>query len=340
MSTVTLAQHLQQKIDLKTKPLGALGRLEALALQIGLLQNCSNPELSHPSILTFAADHGIAASGVSAYPAEVTVQMVQNFLQGGAAINVFCRQHGIELHVVDAGVNFEFSPDTPLIDAKAGMGTRNFLHEEAMTAEQLKFCFERSAALVEQQAKKGCNVIGFGEMGIGNTSSASLLMSCLTGLPLTDCVGKGAGVSDEQLVKKLHILERAKVSHPAPAEVSQALRCFGGFEIAQICGGMLKAQQRQMIILVDGFIASVAFLCARSINPEITMNAVFCHQSDELGHKNLLRHLDASPLLHLSMRVGEGTGCAIAYPIIESAVRFLNEMASFESAGVSQKTSE
>jgi len=333
-------EKLQQKIDLKTKPLGALGRLETLALQIGLLQNSINPRLSHPSILTFAADHGIATSGVSAYPAEVTIQMVQNFLQGGAAINVFCRQHSIELHIIDAGVNFEFSPGTPLINAKAGMGTRNFLHEEAMTGEQLQYCFERSEALVQQQAEKGCNIIGFGEMGIGNTSSASLLMSCLTGLPLADCVGKGTGLSDEQLANKLHILEQAKANHPAPTDALQALRCFGGFEIAQICGGMLKAQQLQMIILVDGFIASVAYLCARSINPEITKNAIFCHQSDERGHRKLLHYLDAQPLLHLSMRVGEGTGCAMAYPLIESAVRFLEEMASFESAGVSQKSSE
>lgn len=335
---MTLVQQLQEKINIKTKPLGALGRLESLALQIGRVQNNLSPRLNHPTILTFAADHGIAASGVSAYPAAVTVQMVLNFLKGGAAINVFCRQHGITLKVIDAGVDFNFEPHDQLIDAKAGMGTRNFLHEEAMTSEQLKYCFEQAAKLVNHQVEKGCNIIGFGEMGIGNTSSASLLMSCLTSLPLAVCVGKGTGLDDEQLKNKLSTLTQAKENHAVPTNALDALRCFGGFEIAQICAGMLRAYDHHMMIMVDGFIASVAYLCAVRINPHLSQNAIFCHQSDEQGHRKLLEYLDAEPLLHLSMRVGEGTGCAMAYPLIESAVRFLKEMASFESAGISQKT--
>ena len=334
----TLTQQLQEKIDLKTKPLAALGRLELLALQIGLAQNSLTPQLHHPAILTFAADHGIAAIGVSAYPSAVTVQMVLNFLKGGAAINVFCRQHGITLQVIDAGVNFNFGPQDQLIHAKAGMGTRNFLHEEAMTGEQLQYCFKQGAAMVDQQAEKGCNIIGFGEMGIGNTSSASLLMSCLTGLPLVTCVGKGTGLNEDQLKSKLNTLTQAKNNHAAPTNALDALRCFGGFEIAQMCSAMLKAYEHHMIIMVDGFIASVAYLCAVSIDPNISLNTIFCHQSDEHGHKILLEYLKADPLLYLSMRVGEGTGCAMAYPLIESAVRFLKEMASFESAGISQLT--
>lgn len=333
---MTLAEQITEKINLKTKPQAALGRLEALALQIGLVQNSLNPQLRHPAILIFAADHGIAASGVSAYPSAVTVQMVRNFLEGGAAINVFCRQHGITLQVIDAGIDFDFESHERLIPAKAGMGTRNFLHEEAMTDAQLQDCFKQAAALVSQQAEKGCNIIGFGEMGIGNTSSASMLMSCLTGLPLAMCVGRGTGLDDEQLKHKLNILTQAKENHSVPANVFDALKCFGGFEIAQMCAGMLQAYKHDMIIMVDGFIASVAYLCAVSINPSLHLNSIFCHESDEQGHKNLLEYLNAKPLLNLSMRVGEGTGCAMAYPLIESAVRFLKEMASFESAGVSQ----
>jgi nicotinate-nucleotide--dimethylbenzimidazole phosphoribosyltransferase len=332
-----MKQQIEHKINHKTKPLGSLGMLEQLAEQICMVQNTLNPELKNPTILVFAADHGITLSGVSAYPAEVTPQMVLNFLNGGAAINVFCRQHHINLNVIDAGVNFDFEPHTKLINAKIAKGTKNFLTETAMTDEQLQHCFSKAKEIVETTYADGCNIIGFGEMGIGNTSSASMLMSALCKLPIEDCVGRGTGLDDKQLQHKLNILRQAQQNHPKPQNAKEALQFFGGFEIAQICGAMLTAFEKNMLILVDGFIASSAFLCAFHINPKIMGNAIFCHQSDEQGHQKMLNYLNAKPILSLGMRLGEGTGCAVAYPIVQSAVNFMNEMASFESAGVSNK---
>jgi nicotinate-nucleotide--dimethylbenzimidazole phosphoribosyltransferase len=333
-----MKQLIEHKINHKTKPLGSLGMLEQLAIQICTVQNTLRPELKNPTILVFAADHGIALSGVSAYPAEVTPQMVLNFLNGGAAINVFCRQHHINLKVIDAGVNFDFEPHTKLINAKIAKGTKNFLTETAMTDEQLKYCFAKSKEIVETTYADGCNIIGFGEMGIGNTSSASMLMSALCELPIEDCVGRGTGLDDKQLIHKIDILKKAQANHPKPQGAREALQFFGGFEIAQICGAMLTAYERNMLILVDGFIATSAFLCAFHINPKIMSNAILCHQSDEQGHQKMLNYLNAKPILSLGMRLGEGTGCAVAYPIIQSAINFMNEMASFESAGVTNKS--
>jgi len=330
---MTLKEQLQHKINLKTKPLGALGTLEKIALQIGIIQNTLTPSLKKPTIVVFAADHGIAHEGVSAYPQEVTYQMVLNFLQGGAAINVFCKQHQIDLKVVDAGVNFDFEPHPSLIHAKITKQTQSFLHNPAMTTEQTEWCLQKGREIVENIQQEGSNVMGFGEMGIGNTSSASLLMSVLCDLPLQKCVGRGTGVNDEQLQRKIEILEKAKSQHNTN-NAFETLQTFGGFEIAQMCGAMLAAYEKNMLILVDGFIASSAFLVAYYFNPEILKNAVFCHLSDEFGHKNMLDFMGVEPLLNLQMRLGEGTGCAVAYPLIQSAVSFLNEMASFESAGV------
>jgi nicotinate-nucleotide--dimethylbenzimidazole phosphoribosyltransferase len=332
-----LEQKLQHKIDFKTKPLGALGSLEKLALQIGTIQNTLSPTLIKPTIVVFAGDHGIAREGVSAYPQEVTFQMVMNFLQGGAAINVFSNQNKIRLKVVDAGVNFDFAPNSKLINAKIAKGTNSFLQEKAMTEAQMQACFEKGSNIVNKIFKTGCNVIGFGEMGIGNTSSATMLMSYLCALPIEQCVGRGTGLNDAQLEKKITILKQAKVFHGELEHAKDVLQTFGGLEIAQMCGAMLVAFDKNMLILVDGFIASSAFLVAFKVNPAIKNNAVFCHLSDEFGHQNLLNYLQVEPLLKLGMRLGEGTGCAVAYPIIESAVSFLNNMASFESAGVSNK---
>jgi nicotinate-nucleotide--dimethylbenzimidazole phosphoribosyltransferase len=329
-----LEKELQHKIDFKTKPRGSLGKLEKLALQIGTTQNSLSPVLNKPTIIVFAGDHGIAKAGVSAYPQEVTYQMVMNFLQGGAAINVFTKQHNINLKVVDAGVNFDFGLDKNLINAKIAQGTKSFLQEKAMTETQLQQCFEKGKEIVTQVANEGCNVLGFGEMGIGNTSSATMLMSYLCNLPIEQCVGRGTGLNDEQLQNKIAILKQAKAFHGSIENPKEVLQTFGGFEIAQMCGAMLTAFENNMIILVDGFIASSAFLVAHKINPKIISNAIFCHLSDEFGHQNLLDFLKAEPILKLHMRLGEGTGCAVAYPIIESAVAFLNNMASFESAGV------
>jgi nicotinate-nucleotide--dimethylbenzimidazole phosphoribosyltransferase len=334
---MNLKEQLQHKINSKTKPIGALGMLEKLALQIGTIQNTLTPSLKKPTIIVFAGDHGIANEGVSAYPQEVTYQMVMNFLHGGAAINVFSTQHGINLKIVDAGVNFDFDKYENLINAKIDKGTKSFLHQKAMTETQLLQCFEKGKEIVTQLANEGCNVVGFGEMGIGNTSSASMLMSYLCNLPIEHCVGRGTGLNDEQLQHKIAILKQAKAFHGNIENPKEVLQTFAGFEMAQMCAAMLSAFENNMILLVDGFIASNAFLVAYKINPLIKNNAIFCHLSDESGHQHLLNFLQAEPILKLNMRLGEGTGCAIAYPIIESAVAFLNNMASFESAGVTNK---
>ncbi|WP_342087598.1 nicotinate-nucleotide--dimethylbenzimidazole phosphoribosyltransferase [Dyadobacter sp. OTU695] len=340
MHTTTLtSREIQAKIDLKTKPLGALGALEKLAFQITSVQNTLSPQLENPYIIVFAASHGIASEGVSAYPSEVTPQMVLNFIGGGAAINVFTRQHGIKLLLVDAGVDYDFGKNEKLIDAKVNFGTKSFTRQPAMTEAECTQCLEKGADLVRQVRATGCNVIGFGEMGIGNTSSASVIMSRLLNVPVSECVGKGTGLDDTQLARKIAVLSDASAYHQhignAPESV---LATFGGFEIAMMCGAMREAARLGMLVLVDGFIASVSYLSALKMDPSIQRNAVFCHQSDEKGHRLLLQSLEAEPLLKLDMRLGEGTGCALAYPLLQSAVAFLNEMASFESAGVSQKT--
>lgn len=326
---------LAHKINFKTKPLGALGRLEEIAKQIGLIQNSLSPSLNLPHLLVFAGDHGIAKHGVSAYPQEVTYQMVMNFLNDGAAINVFCRQNNIQLKIVNAGVNYEFPQEIRLINTKMGNGTKSFLHEMAMAISQAELCIDHGAQLVQSLFKEGCNVIGFGEMGIGNTSSASALMSAVCNIPLHQCIGKGTGLDETGLQNKLQILEQASAYHGKIDDPLKILATFGGFEIAQMCGAMLQAAENKMLLLIDGFIASSAFLVASKICPSILDYALFCHQSNEAGHAKLLQILKVRPLLNLELRLGEGTGVAIAFPIIQSAVNFLNEMASFESAGVS-----
>jgi nicotinate-nucleotide--dimethylbenzimidazole phosphoribosyltransferase len=334
----TLKSALQQKIDHKTKPLGALGVLEALAQQIGLIQNTLSPHLNKPTMLVFAGDHGIAASGVSPYPQAVTAQMVLNFLSGGAGINVFAKQNNMQLRVIDAGVNHQFEPRTDLIDAKIGMGTANFLHAPAMTQTQCEQALTQGAALARKEITAGCNVLGFGEMGIANTSSASCLMSVLCNVPIAQCVGRGTGLDDAGLAKKIETLEKAIQfhSHQTP-ETMGVLATFGGFEIAMMAGAMLGAAEQKTVLLIDGFIATSALLVAYKLQPNILQYCVFAHCSGEAGHKKLLDYLGAKPLLDLGMRLGEGTGAALAYPLVQAAVNFLNEMASFEGAGVSEK---
>ena len=332
-----IEEELKHKIDLKTKPLGALGMLEKLAFQIGKIQNTLSPALIEPSIMVFAADHGLAKAGVSAYPQEVTFQMVMNFLNGGAGINVFAKQNGIALKIIDAGVNFDFPEHPQLINAKGAKGTKNLLEEKAMSSAQLEKCLAFGAEVIDKDLAENCNIVGFGEMGIGNTSSAALIMSVLCDLPIEDCVGRGTGLNDLQLQQKIATLSEVKKKYAYVKEPRAVLETFGGFEIAQMCGAMLRAFEKNMIIMVDGFIASSAFLVASKIKPEIINNAVFCHVSDENAHAAMLNHFGAEPILNLKMRLGEGTGCAVAYPVIKSAVTFLNNMASFESAGVSNK---
>lgn len=332
-----MQQQLQNKIDLKTKPLGALGHLEALALKIGMAQNTLTPELKNPHLIVFAGDHGISKEGVSAYPPEVTYQMVLNFLNNGAAINVFCKQNNIELSIVDSGVNGDFEANSSLIHHKIAKGTKSFLSEKAMTKEELEKSFLLSEKLVNEIYNKGCNILGFGEMGIGNTSSASMIINALTNIPLENCVGRGTGLNDEGVQRKIEILQLAKDFHGEINDPLEVLRTFGGFEVAQMTGAMLAAYKKGMLLMIDGFIAGAALLVASKLEPEILKNSIFCHQSDEFGHKLLLEYFNEKPILNLNLRVGEGTGCALAYPIIQASVNFLNEMASFESAGVSNK---
>ena len=334
-----LKADLLHKINQKTKPPGALGFLESIALQIGLIQNTLTPVLSNPAILVFAGDHGVVEAGVSPYPQAVTAQMVLNFLRGGAAINVFARQNNMQLRVVDAGVNHDFDEHDELINAKVGFGTRNFLLEPAMTLEQCEQALLKGAKLADKEINAGSNVLGFGEMGIGNTSSASCLMSVLCNMPIEQCVGRGTGFDDAGLAKKTAILKQALMQHQLDdGDVMRVLATFGGFEVAMMTGAMLGAAQQNAVLLIDGFIATAALLVAYHLQPNILQYCIFTHCSGEAGHRQLLAHLGANPLMDAGLRLGEGTGAALAYPMVLAAVNFLNEMASFESAGISEKS--
>ena len=331
---------MQAKINNKTKPMGALGRLEELALKIGLIQNSLSPRLTRPVMLVFAGDHGIVEAGVSPYPQAVTQQMVLNFLAGGAGINVFAKQNNMAVRVIDAGVNNVFDPHPILIDAKIGMGTRNFLETPAMTDAQCEQALTRGAELAHAEIAAGSNVLGFGEMGIGNTSSAAALMCALCRLPPQDCVGRGTGLDDDGLARKVAIIEQALRQHRLDGkDPLQVLATFGGFEIAMMAGAMLAAAERKALLLIDGFIATAALLVASRIAPAVLDYCIFAHCSDESGHALLLEELGAEPLLNLGLRLGEGTGAALVYPLIQAAVNFLTDMASFESANVSRQVS-
>ena len=342
-----LSADLQHKIDQKTKPLGALGRLESLALQLGLIQRSLSPKLVNPYVLVCAGDHGAAKAGVSAFPQEVTWQMVENFLAGGAAINVLARQAGMTLVVADAGVAHEFGPREGLVDAKVGAGgTANYLDGAAMSETECATAMHHGARLAREFAAAGCNALGFGEMGIGNTAAASLITHCITGLPLADCVGRGTGLDDAGLELKRVLLAQALsawAQRPVPGSASaeDALRIlsrFGGFEIAMLAGAMLAAAEARMTLLIDGFIVTSALLVAARVSPAILDYCVFAHCSNEAGHRLQLAWLKGQPLLDLGLRLGEGTGAALALPLLNAACAFMNEMASFESAGVSEKS--
>ena len=359
-----LSADLQHKIDQKTKPLGALGRLESLALQLGLIQQSLAPRIARPHVLVCAGDHGAAKAGVSAFPQEVTWQMVENFLAGGAAINVLARQAGMTLVVADAGVAHEFGPREGLVDAKVGAGgTANYLEGAAMSETECATAMHRGARLAREFAAAGCNALGFGEMGIGNTAAASLITHCISGLPLADCVGRGTGLDDAGLERKRALLaralsiwpERPQISHlpfaegeagrgsphlgkaEAGQDALRVLTRFGGFEIAMLAGAMLAAAEARMTLLIDGFIVTSALLVAARVSPAILDYCVFAHCSNEAGHRLQLAWLQGQPLLDLGLRLGEGTGAALALPLLNAACAFMNEMASFESAGVSEK---
>ncbi len=331
--------EFQALIDAKTKPVGSLGRLEDLALQLALVQQTPTPCLTAPHILVCAGDHGAARAGVSAYPQDVTWQMVENFLAGGAAINALTRAQGITLVVADAGVAHDFGPRPGLRDAKVDVGgTASWLAGPAMRPDQCDQAVAHGAAAVTELAATGCNVLGFGEMGIGNTASASLITHCLTGLPLEAVTGRGTGLDDAGMTRKRALLAQGLQAYDGPHDDARAvLARFGGFEIAMLAGAMIEAARRRMLLLIDGFIVTAALLAAQRIAPAVTDYCVFAHCSDEAGHRRQLEHLRAVPLLDLQLRLGEGTGAALAYPLLVAASAFLNEMASFASAGVSGK---
>ena len=329
-----LESRLRHKIDNKTKPLGALGQLEKLALQLGLIQRSDCVIFTEPQMVVFAADHGIAAEGVSAFPQAVTVQMVANMLAGGAAINVLARQHAFALHVVDAGVAADLQAHPRLISQKIAYGTQNICQGPAMTLEQLDQALQAGCDIVSSLPG---NTIAFGEMGIANTSSAALLVSRLAHAPLKDATGRGTGLTDPQLEHKHKMLTMASELHKQAVQPLEILAAMGGFEIAMMAGAMLQAASQRRVILVDGFIAGSAALAAQSLVPQVVQYMVFCHRSAEHGHSLLLAHLNARPLLDLGLRLGEGTGALLAWPLVQSAAYLLNEMSSFESAGVSGK---
>lgn len=335
-----LAARLQALLDDKTKPVGALGRLEELALQIGLVFGTTTPRLSHPQLVVFAGDHGLAAHGVSAYPSDVTWQMVGNFLAGGAAVSVLARQHGLALTVVDVGVRHDFAPQPGLWQRKVAPGTADALAGPAMTPAQ---CLQAIAVGREVAATLPGNVLLLGEMGIGNTSAAALLLARLTGSDLADCVGAGTGLDADGIARKRAILARVLERHADATAPLDALAAFGGFEIAAMAGAVLEAAARRKLVVVDGFITGAAVLVAARLDARVLQRCVWSHRSGECGHGLLLRHVGtdartpARALLDLGLRLGEGSGAALAWPLLVSACGVLNEMASFSAAGVSNR---
>lgn len=331
-----IRQYLQEKIDNLTKPKGSLGTLEDLSMQVGWIQQTLNPQLNNPCHIIFAGDHGIAAEGVSLSPQEVTYQMIANFWEGGAGINFLARQHQFDLKIVDSGVNYDFIPEDPIIHKKIRKSTRNYLHEAAMTSEEMNLAIERGADCVQTCFDKGCNIIGFGEMGITNTSSSSLWMTYLTNISLDKCIGAGCDHTGGIINHKYNVLKASMDNYKGDSSVIDIMRYFGGYEMVMAVGAMLKAAELKMIILVDGFIMTNCMLVASKINKEVLNYAIFGHQGDEAGHKLLLEYLNVKPILQLGLRLGEGTGALCAYPIIQSAIHMINEMNSFKQIQVTK----
>lgn len=327
--------EIQSRIDNKTKPLGALGELEPLAKQLASVLGKDKPEITNPKLLVFAADHGIAAAGVSIAPSEVTTQMVVNFSKGGAAINVFCQQVGFELEVIDCGILQPLEGIEGIIDQRLGSGTNPIHKQPAMTLGAVKQGLEMARQRVDYHYQQGTNLIALGEMGIGNTSSAAAIMATVMNMKAVDCVGRGTGIDAATLKRKLLLVEKALHIHESElTDPLNILACLGGFEIVQMTGAMLAAAERKMLIIVDGFIATAAALVAVQINKHVREYMIFGHQSDERGHCLMISHLQARPLLKLGMRLGEGTGAALSLPIIQAAAAFYNDMASFSEAGI------
>jgi nicotinate-nucleotide--dimethylbenzimidazole phosphoribosyltransferase len=336
--TGDLAAEIQQRLDSLTKPPGSLGVIEDVARQLALLQRTTAPRVRTPHALIFAGDHGAADAGISAYPRSVTAQMVANFLAGGAAISVFARTFGLGLTVVDAGVDAALAPHPQLRDEKIAGGTRSYLREPAMTSAERDRAIARGAAQVAALDESGCTVVVLGEMGIGNSASAALLVHRLAPAPLRDCVGPGTGLDPAGVARKLAMLETAAARAPSATEPLDVLAEFGGFEIAMLVGALLEARRRRVLALVDGYIATSAALVAARLDPTVREACVFAHVSAEPGHRHALAALGARGLLDLGLRLGEGSGAALAFPLVLAAERMLNEMATFTTAGVDGAT--
>lgn len=329
----------QHKVDFKTKPLGSLGRIEDLGVQMSVVQGNLLPEVKNPHMFVFAGDHGVVEEGVSAFPAKVTVQMVQNFLAGGAAINVFCRQYGINLHVIDMGVNGEFVAHPLLVDAKVAMGTENFAITRAMSREQAITAIEAGAKIfLDTYAKTPCNLVGMGEMGIGNTSSAAAIICAATGLTPMDIVGRGTGVDDRGLQRKREVIEKALHLHRPPAtDGLELMSMVGGYELAGICGAVLAAAANGCVVVLDGIISTAAGLIAYLLCPNVKDYLISGHKSVEIGQRAALELMGLVPVVDLGFRLGEGTGAAITMNLVDLSCRMMREMASFEEAGVANK---
>ena len=333
----SLRPLLQEKVDNLTKPKGSLGLLEDLAIEIGLIQGTLSPKLNRPQHIVFAGDHGISEEKVSLSPREVTQQMIYNFLQGGAGVNFLARQHNIELKVVDMGVDFDFPENTPLlINRRIGRSTHNYLYQAAMSYEEADKALMAGAEMVERCFNEGTNIISFGEMGITNTSSSSLWISLLMNTPLRECVGAGCDHSGDIVNHKYNILNRALQNYSGDRSPFDILAYFGGYEMVAAVGAMLKAAELKMVVVVDGFIMTACMMMAARLDANVLNYAIYGHQGDEAAHKTALIFLGAKPILNLSMRLGEGTGALCAFPIIDSSVRMINEMNSFNTIAVNK----
>ena len=334
-----LKTAIQEKIDNLNKPKGSLGRLEELAMQICLIQQTLEPSLAHPCHLLLGGDHGIEREGVSVSPREVTWQQMINFSQGGGGVNMFCRQHGFNLRIVDVGVDYDLSNIPGIINRKIARGTNNFLYEPAMSEEEFNRAIQVGVDLVDECFAEGCCMLSIGEMGIANTSPSSIWMSLLGDIPLKDCIGAGAGLNNEGIRHKYEVLLNALNNYrsmiPQPSAISP-LAYFGGFEMIATIGAMLRAAELHLVILVDGFIMTACALAAIRLYPATQDYMIFTHCGDESGHKMMLDIVDANPLLHLGLRLGEGTGALCAFPIVDSAVRMMNEMNNFDNAKITK----
>ena len=330
-------EALQRRLDSRTKPQGSLGQLESLGIRIGLALDTDRPRFTQPTIMVFAADHGIAADAVSAFPSTVTGQMLSNYLSGGAAINVLARQHGLALQVVDAGVASDVPSHPGLTSRSIARGTRNFRVEPAMTEVQCRAALDAGRELASATLRAGSNALLLGEMGIGNTACAAILLHRRTGWPLADCVGRGTGLDDSALLRKAALLAEAASRVAGDLSPERTLAEFGGFDIAMLTGVLLEAAKHRCVVVVDGFAVSVAALLAIEMDAEVAQHCIFSHCSAEKAHRALLSHLGARPLLDLQLRLGEGSGAALAWPLVDATARLMSEMASFESAGVADR---